>query len=114
MSISPDTPDLPSSLMPLYVEAMSVSDASPASAAALLRLLLRALLKSAGRSGRNLRTDLEALVANGADVGILRALDAVDMSDNHSRRPGEIQLSDGHSDVKNLAVLVALVARAAG
>lgn len=114
VSLFPDTPDLPASLMPLYDEAMAVADASPASASALLRLLLRALIKSAGRGGRDLRADLEALVAGGADVGILRALDAAGLSETHSRRPGEIQLTDGHSDVRNLSVLVAVVVRATG
>ncbi|MCP3933979.1 MAG: hypothetical protein GY708_01255 [Actinomycetia bacterium] len=111
---NPDLPVLAASLAPLYDEAMDIADRSPASSCALLRLLVRALLRSAGYAGRDLKRDLDNMVSKGGDVGVLRALDAAGLSDNVSKRPGEIQLSDGHSDVRNLSVLVAVVARAVG
>lgn len=104
--------EVPSGLAPLYNEAMAVADASPASACALLRILIQALLKSSGRTGRNLIRDVNDLVASGADVGVLRAFDVVAMSDSESRKPAELSLANGHSDVHNLSVFVHLLARA--
>ena len=70
----PDPPEgLPDTLVPLYEEARAVVEASPASACALLRLLLSALLIREGRPGRHLNRDVNALVAHGAPVGLLRA-----------------------------------------
>lgn len=107
-----DTPALPSGLLPLYEEAVDIADRSPASAAALLRMLVRALVRQAGGTGRNLSKDIDQLVANGLDVGVLRAADAVGLSDNQSRKPAELDLTDGHSEVQNLSVLVHVLARA--
>ncbi len=111
--MSPDeTPPLAPGLLPLYAEAAAIADLSPASACALLRMLVRALVKQAGGSGRHLVNDINDLVSGGLDVGVLRALDSVALSDTQSRRPAELDLSDGHSEVRNLSVLVHLLARA--
>lgn len=110
---SSEAPDeIPSGLVPLYSEAMAVADASPASACALLRILVQALLKSTGRSGRNLIRDVNDLVGSGGDVGVLRAFDVVSMSENESRRPAELSLANGHSDLQNMVVFVHVLARA--
>lgn len=98
-------------LAPLFTEAMAVAEASPASACALLRILTQAILKSAGRGGRNLIRDVNAMVADGGSVGVLRAFDVVAMSDSESRRPAELSLANGHSDVQNLVVFVHVLAR---
>lgn len=105
-------PELAGGLAPLYTEAMAVADASPASACALLRLLAQAMLRGAGRSGRNLKRDVDDLVADGADMGVLRALDVVGLTESELRRPGELSLANGHSDVQNMVVFVHLLARA--
>lgn len=109
---SPEPPEsLPPGLAPLFTEAMAVADVSPASASALLRILVQALIKSAGRGGRNLIRDVNALAADAGGVGVLRALDVVAMSDAESRHPAELSLANGHSDVQNLVVFVHVLAR---
>jgi len=110
---SPDPPDeLASGLRPLFTEAMVIADASPASACALLRILVQSMMRSSGRGGRNLVRDVGDFVAAGSDVGVLRALDVVALTDTESRRPAELSLSNGHSDVQNMIVLVHVLARA--
>jgi hypothetical protein len=105
----PDPPgSLSAELRPLYVEAAAVADASPASACALLRLLLRSLVQGAGMRGRHLADDIGRLVDAGAPVGLLRALDSIGMTDDEARRPAELNLANGHRDAQNLFVLVNL------
>ena len=99
---------MPDTLRPLYDEAAAIADASPASAAALLRLLLRALLQQAGRTGRHLSNDVATIVDEGGQVNLLRALDAIGLADSESRRPGEVNLANGHSDAQNLFMFVNL------
>ena len=107
----PEPPaELPSSLRPLYVEAAAVSDASPASACALLRLLTKAMLRNDGLTGRDLQRDVAVLVERGASMSLLRALDAMGLSEQHSRHPAEIDLAQGHSDAQSLFVFVNLLA----
>ena len=110
---SPDAPDdLPAGLRPLFTEAMAIADASPASACALLRILVQSMMKSTGRGGRNIVRDVNDFVAVGSDVGVLRALDVVGLTDTESRRSAELSLSNGHSDVQNMIVLVHVLSRA--
>jgi len=110
---SPDPPDeLSPGLRPLFTEAMAIADASPASACALLRILVQSMMKSTGRGGRNISRDVNDFVATGSEVGVLRALDVVGLADAESRRPAELSLSNGHSDVQNMIVLVHVLSRA--
>ncbi len=109
-----DIPPLSKGLLPLYDEAVAVADVSPASACALLRMLVQALVKQAGGRGRNLTKDLNDLAGSGLDVGVLRALDAAHLTDSHARRPAELDLTNGHSEVQNLSVLVHVLARSVG
>ncbi len=112
----PDRPDVSSDLaapealspklVPLFREATDIADRSPASACALLRMLLLMLIKHAGARGRHLKNDLGDLVNNGAPVGLLRAMDVAGISDAEARQPAQINLANGHSDVRNLMVLV--------
>lgn len=106
-SIAPVPEGLTPGLRPLYDEAMAIADQSPASACALLRLVLRSVLTSAGQPGRDLARDIDAATMGAPPV--LRALDAIGLSRDASRRPGELDLSQGHSDVQNLVVLVTLI-----
>ena len=79
-----DTPALPSGLLPLYEEAVDIADRSPASAAALLRMLVRALVRQAGGTGRNLSKDIDQLVANGVSLmpeGLEKELSRQDLAD---------------------------------
>jgi len=43
---------------------------------------------------------------------VLRAFDVVAMSDSEARKPAELSLANGHSDVHNLSVFVHVLARA--
>ncbi|HCB34762.1 MAG TPA: hypothetical protein DEP66_00190 [Acidimicrobiaceae bacterium] len=95
-------------LAPLYNEATDVADRSPASACALLRLLLRTLIRESGQRGRHLVRDTESLVSAGAPVGLMRALDVLALSDNEARRPGELNLANGHREVQNLVMFIHL------
>lgn len=105
----PDPPaSLAAGLAPLYDEARAVADLSPASAAALLRLVVRAMLVLKGRPGRDLRRDLDAVA--GTAPSVLRALDAIGLDDDHARQPGSIDLTQGHADAQNLFMFVHLLA----
>lgn len=95
-------------LVPLYDEAAAVADVSPASACALARLLLRSLIQSQGLRGRHLVRDISELVSAGAPVGLLRALDVMKLSETEARRPGEINLANGHGDAQNLMMFIHL------
>jgi len=108
--VSPPPPvRLSPGLVPLYEEAQAVSDRSPASACALLRLLLRAVLRERHRTGRHLRNDVQTLVDEGAPVSLLRALDVIGMTEEQARHPGEIVLTDGHGEAQNLFMFVNLL-----
>jgi len=87
-----------------------VSDASPASACALLRIVIRSLLQQRGMRGRHLTRDIEALVDQGAPVGLLRAMDVIAMSDEEAKRPAELSLANGYADAQNLVMFVNLLA----
>jgi hypothetical protein len=107
--VPPPPVRLAPSLVPLYEEARAVADASPASASALLRLLLRAVLQEQGRTGRSITRDVAALVEAGAPVSLLRALDVIGMTEEQARHPGEIVLTDGHAEAQNLFMFVNLL-----
>lgn len=93
-------------LEPLFREATDIADRSPAASCAMLRMLLRMLIRHAGGRGRHLKNDLTELVDKGAPVGLLRAMDVAAISEAEARQPAEINLANGHSDVRNLMVLV--------
>ncbi len=95
-------------LVPLYTEAAAVAEISPASACALARLLLRSLIRAQGLRGRHLVRDISELVSAGAPVGLLRALDVIKLSDVEARRPGELNLTNGHGDAQNLLMFIHL------
>lgn len=101
-------PGLDRKLVPLYAEAAAVAETSPASACALARLLLRSLIQSQGLRGRHLVRDISELVSAGAPVGLLRALDVMKLSDTEARRPGELNLANGHGDAQNLLMFIHL------
>ena len=101
-------PELDRKLVPLYDEAAAVAEISPASACALARLLLRSLIRAQGLRGRHLVRDISELVSAGAPVGLLRALDVMKLSDTEARRPGELNLANGHGDAQNLLMFIHL------
>ena len=101
---------MPGNLAPLYVEAQAVVEQSPASACAILRILIQAVIRDRGLRGRHIVRDVGTLVEQGAPVGLLRALDVVAMSDEAAKTPAELRLADGHTDAQNLIMFLHLLA----
>ncbi len=101
-------PELSRKLVPLYQEATDIAERSPAAACALLRLLLRTLIGAAGIRPRHIVRDIENLVSQGAPMGLMRALDVLKLSDNEARRPGEVNLKNGHREAQNLMLVIHL------
>lgn len=110
MAHVPDPPSaLAKGLQPIYREAAAIADESPASACALLRLLIQTVVKNQGLRGRHIVRDVGTLVEGGAPVSLLRALDVINMSDDEAKRPAEINLANGHSEAQNLFMFVNLL-----
>lgn len=108
MEIEPTPEGLSPKLIPLYGEAMKIVEASPASACALLRMLLQMLIQERGLRGRDLHKDINTLVDRGAPVGLLRALDAIELAGSESRQPNQINLVNGHKDAQNMVMFLHL------
>lgn len=108
MEIEPTPEGLSPKLIPLYEEAMKIVEASPASACALLRMLLQMLIQERGLRGRDLHKDINTLVDRGAPVGLLRALDAIELAGSESRQPSQINLVNGHKDAQNMVMFLHL------
>ncbi len=70
-------PDLDPSIQADFEEARTVVEASPRSAAALLRLCVQKLCNQLGQPGKNINTDIGSLVAAGLPATIQKALDLV-------------------------------------
>ena len=103
-------PDLPADIRRDYEEASSILDLSPRGSAALIRLAIQKLCKELGQSGENINADIGALVADGLDARIQKALDAVRVIGNHAVHPGKIDLGDDRATAETLFDLLNLIA----
>ena len=103
-------PDLPEHIRRDYEEASSILDLSPRGAAALIRLAIQKLCKELGQPGKNINEDIGGLVANGLDVRIQKALDAVRVIGNNAVHPGQIDLRDDRTTAESLFRLTNLIA----
>jgi hypothetical protein len=106
----PANPDLPSEIARDYDEASSILDLSPRGAAALIRLAIQKLSKHLGQPGKNINDDIKALVANGLDPRVQKALDAVRVIGNNAVHPGHIDLRDDRATAESLFRLLNLIA----
>lgn len=86
--------DMPEDIVEDYKEASAVLPYSPRASAALLRLVLQKLCKHLGQPGKDLYTDIGALVKAGLSPQVQRALDTVRVIGNDAVHPGEINFND--------------------
>ena len=93
-----------------YREASSILDLSPRGAAALIRLAIQKLCKQLGQPGRDLNKDIGALVSNGLDEQVRKALDVVRVIGNSAVHPGHLDLRDDRATAESLFTLLNLIA----
>ncbi len=103
-------PDLSSDIRRDYDEASAILDRSPRGAAALIRLAIQKLCKELGQPGKNINQDIGALVKDGLDPRVQKALDAVRVIGNEAVHPGQIDLRDDRATAETLFRLLNLVA----
>ena len=87
-------PEMPAAIKADYEEAASILTRSPRGAAALLRLAIQKLCVHLGGGGKNINSDIQALVANGLPVQVQKALDVVRVTGNNAVHPGQIDTND--------------------
>lgn len=85
--------DMPDDVKEMFLEAGSILQLSPRSAAALLRLALQMLLKQLGESGDIVKA-INSLEAKGLDPSIKNALHTMRVSGNHAVHPGKIDFDE--------------------
>ena len=90
----PMHPDMPSECQTEYQEARNVFDASPRTAAALLRLAVQKLMPALGGKGENISDDIKALVKKGLHPQHQQALDFARVIGNNAVHPGQIDLNE--------------------
>lgn len=102
--------DLPDEIRADFEEARLIANFSPRGAAALLRLAIQKLCGHLGQSGKNINTDIAALVASGLPQKVQQALDSVRVIGNDAVHPGTIDLRDDIETVHKLFRLVNFIA----
>jgi hypothetical protein len=102
--------DLPEDVRADFEEARLISNFSPRGAAALLRLAIQKLCVHLGQLGKNINSDIAALVASGLPQKVQQALDSVRVIGNDAVHPGTIDLRDDIETVNKLFRLVNFIA----
>jgi hypothetical protein len=105
-------PDLPDDIKADYDEARNIISRSPRGACALLRLCLQKLCGFLGESGKDINTDIAALVAKGLNPKIQKSLDIVRVIGNEAVHPGQIDLRDQSATAAQLCNLLNFIADA--
>jgi len=111
MSAEPPNQDLPEEISDDYDEARAIVNLSPRGAAALLRLAIQKLCAHLGQSGKNINSDIKALVAAGLPPKVQEALDSVRVIGNEAVHPGTIDLKDNRDTANQLFRLVNFIAQ---
>lgn len=106
----PPNSDLSEDIKADYEEARTIANLSPRGAAALLRLVIQKLCAHLGQPGKNINTDIKALVAKGLPPKVQEALDSVRVIGNDAVHPGMINLRDDRETVNKLFRLVNFIA----
>lgn len=101
-------PEMPKSVLKLYLEASSIHTKSPRSAAALLRLSIQLLCKELGEPGKNINNDIGNLVKKGLPEIVQQSLDIVRVTANDAVHPGQID-TDNHNVVEQLFELINVI-----
>ena len=101
-------PEMPESVLRLYIEASSISSKSPRGAAALLRLSIQVLCQELGEPGKNINTDVGNLVKKGLPEIVQQSLDIVRVTGNDAVHPGQID-TDNPETVGQLFDLVNII-----
>jgi hypothetical protein len=101
-------PEMPESVLKLYLEASSISSKSPRGAAGLLRLSIQILCQELGESGKNINTDIGNLVKKGLPEIVQQSLDIVRVTGNDAVHPGQID-TDSPETVSQLFDLVNII-----
>lgn len=102
--------DLPEDIRADFEEARLIANFSPRGAAALLRLAIQKLCAHLGQPGKNINSDIAALVASGLPQKVQQALDSVRVIGNDAVHPGTIDLRDDTETVNKLFRLVNFIA----
>ncbi|WP_313515615.1 DUF4145 domain-containing protein [Sphingobacterium sp.] len=110
--IPPPNNDLPDELRADYLEAGRIVELSPRGAVAILRLILQKLCKHLGESGKDINSDIGALVNRGLNPSIQMALDSVRVIGNNAVHPGVIDLSDDRETAYRIFGLINFIVNA--
>jgi hypothetical protein len=81
---------MPEAVTNCYQEAAGITSISPRGAAALLRLALQILCAELGEQGKNINSDIAALVKKGLPPQVQKSLDIVRVTGNNAVHPGQI------------------------
>jgi hypothetical protein len=86
--------EMPQTVKEYYSEAAEIFSKSPRAAAALLRLGIQVLCKELGEEGKNINSDIAALVTKGLPDVVQQSLDVVRVTGNDAVHPGQIDTDD--------------------
>lgn len=110
-SVMEPSADMPADVKSLYLEAASVLNLSPRSAAALLRLALQKLLNQVlGVEAKSAINDnIKLLKEKSVSASLIKALDVIRVFGNESVHPGTIELEDSPDDAEYLFVVLNMI-----
>lgn len=110
LSIQMPNEDLSEDIKKDYLEAAKITNDSPRSSAALLRLALQKLCKQLGEKGKNINDDIKNLVKKGLNPQIQKSLDILRITGNNAVHPGEINVDENLELVLKLFDLINFIA----